>query len=62
MSGAQSSSLGQFVVEVSRRNRISKNCGHPVEASTVTLPTKSSSTSETLSTAPASTKITILFR
>ncbi|CAG9534297.1 unnamed protein product [Cercopithifilaria johnstoni] len=54
MSGAQSSSLGQFIVEVPGRNRISKNSGSPLGASTITLPTKSSSTSETLSTTPVS--------
>ncbi|VBB25429.1 unnamed protein product [Acanthocheilonema viteae] len=55
MSGAQSSSLDQFLAEVSRRKRISKSCGAHPEAPAVTLPTESSSTTAVLSTTPAST-------
>uniref|UniRef100_A0A1I7VDV2 BTB domain-containing protein n=1 Tax=Loa loa TaxID=7209 RepID=A0A1I7VDV2_LOALO len=56
MSEAQSSSKEQFVVEISRRNRINKNCHK--EASTVTLSSKSSTTSEVVSRTPVSTHST----
>lgn len=58
MSEVQSSSLDQFVVEVSRRSKISKNCRGTLEASAVTLAAESSSTSETVSTTPLSTRST----